>query len=187
MNLNDLNIDRSWTLFLDRDGVINRRILNGYVMTPDDFEFLPGVLEALKKLRDLFGRIIVVSNQQGVGRGVMTTAALDAIHAKMMEEVVKHGGRIDKVYHSPYREEEQSIYRKPAVGMGLKARKEYPGIVFKRSLMAGDSVMDMLFGRRLGMVTVLIAPDDRVARKYPLLVDFCIPDLLALAQAVSGK
>ena len=72
MNLQDLKIDRGWTLFLDRDGVINRRIVDDYVKSWDQFKFLPGVPDAIKRLAGVFGRIIVVSNQQGIGIGLMT-------------------------------------------------------------------------------------------------------------------
>ncbi|MCX6235381.1 MAG: HAD family hydrolase [Bacteroidetes bacterium] len=181
MNLHSMIIDRGWTLFLDRDGVINRRIENGYVRTPEEFEFLPGVKEALKILNPFFGRILVVSNQQGVGKGLMTEAELTRIHDKMLEEISYHGGRIDQIYFCPDREDEWSLYRKPGPGMALRARKDYPGIVFKKSIVAGDSLVDMLFGKRLGMFSVLIGPDNHLALRYPKCVDVHSPDLLAFA------
>jgi histidinol-phosphate phosphatase family protein len=174
-------IDRGWTLFLDRDGVINRRFENGYVRTPEEFEFLQGVKEALKILNPLFGRILIVSNQQGVGKGLMTEAELTRIHDKMLEEISSHGGRIDQIYFCPDIEDERSLYRKPGPGMALRARKDYPGIVFKKSIVAGDSLVDMIFGKRLGMFTVLIGPDNRLALRYPKCVDLYSPDLLAFA------
>jgi histidinol-phosphate phosphatase family protein len=186
MNLSDLKIDSGWTLFLDRDGVINTRILGGYVKKWEQFEFLPGVPEALKILSPEFSRIIIVSNQQGVGKGLMTEEELEILHRKMIAEIERNGGRIDRVYHSPHLEEEGSVKRKPNVGMALMARKEFSGINFKRSVMVGDSISDMIFGKRLNMVNVFISEDLIQARKNHRCIDLIFPDLISFAEAVSG-
>jgi histidinol-phosphate phosphatase family protein len=186
MNLGDLKIDTNWTLFLDRDGVINTRILGGYIRNWEQFEFLPGFLEAMKILSPEFSRIIVVSNQQGIGKGLMTEEELETLHRKMTGEIEKNGGRIDRIYHSPFLEKEGSLIRKPNVGMALMARKEFPGINFKRSLMVGDSISDMIFGKRLKMVTVFLSEDIGQARKNHQCIDFIYPDLISFAEAVSG-
>lgn len=184
MTLQRLKIDKTWTLFLDRDGVINRRIVDGYVKTFDQFEFLPGVLDALKIFPGLFNRIIVVSNQQGVGKGLMTMAQLDAVHELMVKTIHDGGGKIDQIYFSPHLEEEGSFLRKPNIGMALKAHKEFPGIRFRKSIMAGDSLSDMVFGKRAGMNTVFLSHDPTDAKKYPRLIDFLYPDLISFARAL---
>jgi histidinol-phosphate phosphatase family protein len=186
MNLNDLKIDSGWSLFLDRDGVINTRILGGYVQNWEQFEFLPGVTDALQVLSKKFPRIIVVSNQQGIGKGLMTEEELDTLHRKMITEVERFGGRIDRIYHSPHLEEEGSLKRKPNVGMALMARKDFPELNFKRSVMVGDSVSDMIFGKKLKMVTVFISEDIGQVRKNHLCIDFVYPDLISFAVAVTG-
>lgn len=186
MNSRNLTIDNRWTLFLDRDGVINRRIAGGYVKDWGQFEFLPGVLPALKAFAGIFGRIIVVSNQQGVGKNLMSVHELDQIHDKMIHRVVNAGGRIDAVYFSPHLESEGSVMRKPNVGMALKARKDYQGISFRQSVMAGDSLSDMLFGKRLGMITALISAPLEDLRKGYKLTDLAFPDLRAFADYLSG-
>jgi len=178
-------IDTGWTLFLDRDGVINTRILGGYVQKWEQFEFLPGVLEALKILSLEFSRIIIVSNQQGIGKGLMTEEELEILHRKMIAEIEKNDGRIDRVYYSPYLEKEGSVIRKPNVGMALMARKEFPGISFKRSMMVGDSISDMIFGKRLKMINVFICGDLIQARKNHRCIDFVFSDLISFAEAVS--
>ncbi|NQV02361.1 MAG: HAD-IIIA family hydrolase, partial [Bacteroidia bacterium] len=150
-------IDKEWSLFLDRDGVLNRRIVGSYVTQWNEFSWLPGVLEALKILSGIFGLVIVVTNQQGIGKGIMTKDALTLIHTKLLKEVEQQGGRIDAIYFSPHLQKEGSIMRKPNVGMALQARRELPEIRFKQAVMAGDSLSDMLFGRRLGMKTVFIS------------------------------
>lgn len=177
----DLKIDRTWSLFLDRDGVINERIVDGYVRSWDQFVFLPGVLEAFKIFKGLFGRIIVVSNQQGVGKGIMTNKDVTAIHAKMKQEIGKEGGSVDQTYYCPFLETEKSFLRKPNVGMALKAKKEFPGINFKCSIMVGDSMSDMLFGKRLGMKTVMLSRDISIVRKGADLIDLAYEDLISFA------
>lgn len=157
MNLKDLSIDRRWSLFLDRDGVINRRIPGGYVKTWEEFEFLPQVPRAIRTLGELFGRVFIVSNQQGIGKGLMDKTDLETIHSVMLEKIAESGGRVDRVYYSPYLEEEDHPTRKPNTGMALAAVKEFPEVHLERSVMVGDAVTDIQFGKDAGMVTVLLS------------------------------
>ncbi|MGZ4062064.1 MAG: D-glycero-alpha-D-manno-heptose-1,7-bisphosphate 7-phosphatase [Bacteroidia bacterium] len=152
-----LNIDKSWALFLDRDGVINKKIENDYVKHTIEFEFISGAIDALKKLKDCFGTIVVVTNQQGIGKGVMRTEDLELIHKNMVYEIEYMGGKIDKVYFSPHLAAENHPTRKPGIGMALKAREEFKHIDFSKSIMVGDSMSDMEFGRKAGMRTVFIS------------------------------
>ncbi len=185
MILRNLPIDQTWTLFLDRDGVINRRIVGGYVKSWDELGFLPGVLEAIPKFSGFFGRIIVVSNQQGVGKGLMSGGDVEHIHEKMASEIAQKGGRIDAAYFAPQLASEKSVMRKPNVGMALRARKEFPEIRFKKSMMAGDSLSDMIFGKRLGMITAFINAESAIPGRYPRLIDVHCPDLLALSNLLA--
>jgi histidinol-phosphate phosphatase family protein len=181
-------ITKSWTLFLDRDGVINERLVGDYIKKIDDFRLISGVREAIKTFSENFGRIVVVTNQQGIGRGLMTEAMLNEVHQKMLHEVKSAGGRIDKIYHCSGLAEHRPFDRKPNVGMALKARKDFPEIRFKKSIIAGDSRSDMLFGRRLGMTTVLIGESHGIAIENPTLVDYHFPSLREMAQAlISSK
>lgn len=187
MSLRDLSINKSWSLFLDRDGVINRRLPGAYVKTPEEFEIIAGVPEALRIMSEIFGRIIVVSNQQGIGKGLMTFEDLDKVHSKMYSLIEAAGGRLDAVFVAPMLKSDKHIMRKPKVGMGLAAHKQFPEISFKKSLMAGDSLSDMQFGKCLGMKTVLIGNAIEIARKFPRLVDFHFEDLLCLAKEIKGE
>lgn len=180
-------IDTGWSLFLDRDGVINTRIHGGYVQRWEQFQFLPGVGDALKILATKFNRIIVVSNQQGIGKGIMTEEELETLHRRMIAEIEKAGGRIDRIYHSPHLEQEGSLTRKPNVGMALMARKEFPDINFKRSVMVGDSISDMVFGKKLRMVNVFISEDISQARKNHHCIDLIFPDLISFAKAIPAE
>jgi histidinol-phosphate phosphatase family protein len=154
------DIDSTWTLFLDRDGVINRRIVDGYVLRKEDFVFLPGALDAIAGFSKLFKRIVVVTNQQGIAKGLMTEDNLLGIHTMMKEEISSAGGRIDGVYYCPELKGTPGGCRKPGVAMGLQAKREFPEIRFKRSIMVGDSPSDMVFARRLGMKRVFIDNGD---------------------------
>ena len=180
MTLSDLQIDKRWTLFLDRDGVINKRIVDGYVKTWSEFKFLPGVLDALPIITRRFGRAFIVTNQQGIGKGIMTEEELQAVHDRMLKEIRERGGRIDKIYHSPYREEEGSGFRKPDTGMARLAKADFPDIDFSKALMIGDSLTDMEFGKNAGMTTLLIAPGTAGSLRRPM-ADLCFPDLPAVA------
>jgi D-glycero-D-manno-heptose 1,7-bisphosphate phosphatase len=150
-----IKIDSRWTLFLDRDGVINHKINDGYVKKWPEFSFIRGAVQALAVLSTLFSRIIVVTNQRGIGKGLMTENDLNLIHDKMMNSISMHGGRIDKIY---YCSEilETSFYRKPNIGLALMAKTDFPEIDFEKSIMVGDSKGDMEFGKKLKMITVYI-------------------------------
>jgi histidinol-phosphate phosphatase family protein len=155
----DKVIDKTWTLFLDRDGVINTHRPNDYVKSWDEFEFIDGALEALAILSQHFGRIIIVSNQQGIGKGVMTRADLDSIHDRMCENVRSRGGNIDAIYTATIlKEHDTEGMRKPGLWMAHSAQKDFPEIDFAKSVMVGDSMSDMRFGRNAGMTTVCIGP-----------------------------
>ncbi|MBR3829314.1 MAG: HAD family hydrolase [Bacteroidales bacterium] len=169
-------------LFLDRDGVINQRIVDGYVTRPDDFLFIDGVLEAMAIFARHFDRIFVVTNQQGIGKGLMTEADLQAVHSYMLQQVQDAGGRIDRIYHCPTLKSEHSFMRKPSIGMALRARRDYSDVVLHRSVMVGDMESDMLFGRRARMQTVLVDDQTNLARRNPHLVDLSFPNLISYAQ-----
>jgi histidinol-phosphate phosphatase family protein len=151
------NIDASWTLFLDRDGVINKRLMNDYVKSVEEFELLPDVDEAIRLAGSVFGTIVVVTNQQGIGKGLMTERNLSDIHAYCSELIGKKNGRIDGYYFAPELASSGGIYRKPESGMALKAKADFPQIDFSRSVMIGDSDSDIEFGKKLGMKTVFVA------------------------------
>lgn len=175
--LADWHVDPTWTLFLDRDGVINKKVEGGYVSRWEEFEFLPGVLDALEDLAVHFGYIIVVTNQQGIGKGLMSAAELDVIHTNMKALIEAHGGRIDAIYHSPYLESDNHAWRKPGTGMAVEARRDFPAIDFSTSIMIGDSQTDVLFGQQLGMKTVLVG--DKPSESQP---DLRLPTLSEFVQ-----
>ncbi len=156
MNYDIKSVNKSWSLFLDRDGVINRKIPEGYVLSVNEFEFMPGVTDALKILRGKFGNIFIVTNQQCVGKGLINMKQLEYIHSYMLKKIRDHGGDITDIFVSPWLEKDRNPDRKPGTGMAEKALTKYPGTDLSKSIMAGDSVTDMIFGRRSGMLNILI-------------------------------
>ncbi len=178
MTLKNLNIDKSWTLFLDRDGVINKKLENDYVKHWIEFEFIEGSIDAVKYLASVFGRIVVVTNQQGIGKRLYRIEDLELIHKNMLYEIAYHGGKIDKVYFSPHLHAENHPTRKPGIGMALNAKEDYPEIDFTKSVVVGDSLSDMEFGRNAGMKTIFISEnrmeDPRIDFTFKSLNDLVI-------------
>jgi histidinol-phosphate phosphatase family protein len=151
-----IHFDKNWTLFLDRDGVINERIPNDYVKLWANFQFMEGSLLAIQKLSKIFNRLIIVTNQAGIGKGIMTETQLMGIHSNMIKAIEKNGGRIDKIYHAPDHPLSPTTMRKPEIGMAELAKSDFPDIDFKKSVIVGDSVSDMQFGKKASMFTVFI-------------------------------
>jgi len=180
-----LNSNKRFALFLDRDGVINRRVVGGYVVRRSEFEFLPGVLEAFSIFSKLFYPIIIVTNQQGISKGKMTEEQLTEIHSYMKEEILKAGGEIHAIYHCPHLRSSGSTCRKPRPGMALRARRDFPELNFKHSVMVGDMISDMVFGHNLKMITVLIG-NEEFARKYPKLIDYRFNSLIEFSNFLSA-
>jgi D-glycero-D-manno-heptose 1,7-bisphosphate phosphatase len=152
-------VDKTWTLFLDRDGVINEEKRGSYVLHRGEFIFYENVPEALKILADVFGIIVMVTNQKGVGKGLMTLNDLEDVHLYMQEGITAAGGRIDKIFYCTDLDE-NSPNRKPNHGMALQAKELYPQIDFNKTIMVGNKLSDMRFGRNAGMFTVYIATTD---------------------------
>jgi D-glycero-D-manno-heptose 1,7-bisphosphate phosphatase len=177
------NIDTTWTLFLDRDGVINHEKKMDYVYHYNEFIFYDRVKEALKIFPQYFGHIILVTNQRGVGRGLMTENDLLAIHVQMLEDIRNAGGRIDEIFYCTSIDDEHPD-RKPNPGMAHRAQKKFPPINFKKSIMVGNNLSDMQFGRNAGMYTVHVRtthPDIDLPHE---LIDLSFADLYEFAHVL---
>ncbi len=147
------------TVFLDRDGVLNEKMPEGeYVRSVRDLRVLPGVAEAVARLNRAGFRTIVVSNQRGIALGLYTAADVDAIHAELQGILAAQGGHIDAFFYCPHDEDECNC-RKPLGGLFDQAVARFPDIDTASSVMIGDSLSDVEFGRRLGMRTVFLEGD----------------------------
>lgn len=144
------------TIFLDRDGVINRKRDDDYVKHWGEFEFLPGVKAALQMLTAKNYRLIVVTNQRGIARGWMTEADVQDVHARMLAALAP--ARIDAIYYCPH-DRDQCNCRKPKTGMLLQAQRDFPAINFSQSMFIGDSLSDMQAGAALGCRNILIGEE----------------------------
>lgn len=173
MTKKDINkIDATWTLFIDRDGVINKRIPNDYVVVWEQFVFHDGVLEAFCLFNQLFGHIFIITNQQGIAKGLMTEIDLAILHHKMLTAIEEAGGRVDRIYHCPSLSTDNDPLRKPLPGMGLLAKKDYPSVDFSKAIMLGDTKGDMGFGRNLGIITALVSENGTFEEVDSELVDY---------------
>jgi len=176
-------IDNSWTLFLDRDGVINFERNNDYVKAWEEFKFYDESIKALPLLAAKFKTIVITTNQKGVGRGIMTEESLQNIHHNMVNEIVKLGGRIDHIFYCTDLDN-NSINRKPQPGMALQAKEKFPSIDFTKSIMVGNRTSDMEFGRNAGLHTVFLATTHPETAYPNALIDYRFNHLLEFANAI---
>ena len=167
-------IDKQWSLFLDRDGVINRRIVDAYVRDPSEFVFLPRVPEAMALLRRTFGYVFLVTNQQGIGKGLMGVDDLERVHA-YMESALDYP--FDHIYFCPDLASSGSRFRKPETGMALQAQRDFPEVDFHRSVMVGDNITDMQFASNAHMRAVYITKNNPVPDSVRDITDIHISSL----------
>lgn len=159
MDSKKFKVDKTWSLFLDRDGVINVKREADYVKTIPEFIFIDGAKESVANFTSLFGKLFLVTNQQGIGKGIMTDGDLEMIHNYMHRELQKIGGKLDEMYYCPNLAADNSPFRKPNIGMALQAKIEFPEVNFEKSILVGDSVSDIEMGKNAGMKTVFIHSD----------------------------
>lgn len=143
-------------LFLDRDGVINVLAPNDYVKRWEEFKFRDEILKELFYLSKFFDRIFIVTNQQGIGKGLMSEEQLEEINEHFVSVFRQCGIEITKIYHCPHLKEEQCLCRKPKAGMLDQAKLEFPDLRFHESLIIGDSISDIQMGKLRGLITVAL-------------------------------
>ncbi|TAH09255.1 MAG: HAD-IIIA family hydrolase [Sphingobacteriia bacterium] len=175
------DIKKEWTLFLDRDGVLNHEKNEDYIRNWNEFEFYPDTLAAIPLLNECFGTIVVATNQKGVGKALMTEADLYSIHQPMLQHIEAAGGLIKKVYYCTDLADD-SPNRKPQPGMAFQAKADFTSIDFSKSIMVGNRISDMKFGRNAGMFTVFLAtthpdtpfPNEYIDLRFNSLYDFAL-------------
>lgn len=144
-------------VFVDRDGVINRRLPGDYVRSWEQFRFLPGARAGLRLLRESGRIIVVITNQRGIGRGLMTEADLAEVHRRMQAELVRAGAGVDAILHCPHDVGEACGCRKPQPGMIEQALGRF-AIDVGRSWVVGDSLTDLQAGGAAGIRGILVVP-----------------------------
>jgi D-glycero-D-manno-heptose 1,7-bisphosphate phosphatase len=170
------NVDSSWTLFIDRDGVINERNFEGYILNKKDFVFKEGVLESSKSLFSKFKHVVLVTNQQCIGKGLISLDGVREIHDYMESCLIQNGAKIDLVLVAPEIRGAENSTRKPQPHMAILAQEIIKSIDFSKSIMVGDTDSDIQFGKNLEMKTVLIES----AEKCTLLPDVEVSSLMEL-------
>jgi D-glycero-D-manno-heptose 1,7-bisphosphate phosphatase len=167
-------------VFLDRDGSLIED--SGYPRDPDRVHLLPGVAETLRELEHRGFLLILVSNQSGIGRGLVTPAEAAAVHARLVELLARAGARLHAAYYCPHTPDEGCLCRKPAPGMLLQAAKEWD-IDLSRSFFVGDKPSDIEAGKATGCFTILLAsdrsapcdpPPDRMAEHFRQVLDWLL-------------
>lgn len=180
------NLNRFKFIFLDRDGVINVERKNDYVKNSAEFVFEENSLEAISVLSRYTDYLFVVTNQRGVGRGLMALTDLQEVHDMMLEKIRISGGNIKQIYYCTDTDS-TSVNRKPNIGMGAQAKKDFPEIDFSESIMVGNSKSDIEFGQKLGMYTVLVG--DKYPSDDPIyqIVDVHYMNLYEFALSLQNK
>ena len=169
--------------FLDRDGVINRKAREGeYVIRWEEMQILPGVAEAIVLLKQAGVRVIVVSNQRCVAKGLITIAELEVLHGRMCGAVASHGAKIDALYYCPHDTQAFCCCRKPQPGMLLDAARDHD-IDLSASWMIGDSPADVEAGRSAGCKTALLASG---ADNLKTNADIVAPSLFEAVRQILG-
>ena len=144
------------TLFLDRDGVINKKLEGRYVTNFNEFIFVKNSDLAIRKLHKIFKRILIVTNQQGIGKGIMTEDDLNLLHLQMQRKLNPDFDLIDKIYFCPCLEGDSCNCRKPKTGMLEEAKLDFPEIIIKNSFLIGDSESDIEAGNKFGLKTIKV-------------------------------
>lgn len=158
------------TVFLDRDGVINVKAPEGdYIKSWSEFHFLPGAIEAIRLLNDHNWHVVIITNQRGIARQLMTMHDLNRIHFFLEEELQNHGAHVDGIYVCPH-EKGTCHCRKPDIGLFLQAEQDFP-VDKSKSWMIGDSQSDIEAGRNYGIRTISVVNLNPLADKqFPNLL-----------------
>lgn len=163
-------------VFFDRDGTINERLINRYVVKWEEFYFLPYTFEALRALKDKGYKTILVTNQRGIAKGIMTEDDLMLIHSKMQRILLQFGCEFDHIFYCPHDIDDKCSCRKPQPGL-LERAEEFYVINKESSYIVGDSPSDVEAGRRYGVKTIGIGSAGAYA-------DFSINDLSELISII---
>ncbi|MSU54342.1 MAG: D-glycero-beta-D-manno-heptose 1,7-bisphosphate 7-phosphatase [Candidatus Staskawiczbacteria bacterium] len=170
-------------VFLDRDGTINVNHEN-YVKEISDFKFLPGAISAIKQLSKTDYKIIVITNQSGIGRKVITENKLKEIHRWMVGQLKKHGARIDGIYYCSHHPDNGCSCRKPEPGMFLRAMKDF-NINLSKSWMVGDDKKDIIAARRANIRAIKIG--EKLPKELKLEANHYVKNLLEAVTIILKK
>lgn len=179
------NLKKRITIFLDRDGVINEKAPEGdYIKSPDELKLIDGAAETIREFNKRGFLVIVITNQRGIGKGVMSEKDFKNVMDELKKELAKKGAHIDAYYYCSD-VDDSSQCRKPNIGMFLQAKRDFPNIDFKNSFVIGDSWRDVEAGKRIGAKTILLSksPSQNVESDYTLS---CLSEVKMLFRNLEG-
>jgi histidinol-phosphate phosphatase family protein len=176
---------RLQTVFLDRDGVINR-MRGDYVKRWEELELLPGALDALRRLTVSNREVIVVTNQSAVGQKLVAADAVDEIHSRLAALVAERGGRIRAFLICPHTRDDGCDCRKPAPGLLFQARDTL-GVNLADAVMVGDQIWDIQAARIAGCEAILIDPAGSVASRAETIGCSVVADLGGAVDVICGQ
>jgi D-glycero-D-manno-heptose 1,7-bisphosphate phosphatase len=176
------------TVFLDRDGVVNEKMPEGrYVASWNEFHLLPGVPEAIGQLNRAGLRVVIVSNQRGIALGLYTAEDVKAVYDAFQDLLEAYGAHVDGFYFCPH-DKGQCNCRKPLPGLFEQVVAEFPDVTAGASVMIGDSLSDIEFGRSLGMQTIFIEGNSKHgkpgAQEARELADLCSSSLAKVVEVL---
>ena len=180
-----------YTVFLDRDGVINHDS-DAYIKHPDEFHFIPQSPDAIALLTGSGFQVILITNQSAVGRGMISRQTLDDILKKMTRGVEQAGGRIKDIFFCPHTPDEGCECRKPKPGMILDAVRSH-GIDLEHSVMVGDSAKDIECGKNAGCAKTILVKTGKAEKALAALTakgiapDFLARDLYEAARWITAN
>ena len=177
-------------IILDRDGVINQDS-DQFIKSPDEWKPIPGSLEAIARLNQWGWRVVVASNQSGIGRGLFGMDTLNAINEKMVKSLAQVGGRLDAIFFCPHTPEENCPCRKPKPGMLLDALRRF-GANAAETPMAGDGLRDLRAAKAAGCPRHLLRSGNGAKTQADGIPHDVLPiavhdDLAAMVDALLGE
>ncbi len=178
-------------IFLDRDGVISIFTPNDFIKKWEEFKFLPDAIEGLKILTDAGYKIVIISNQSGVGKKIFTEEDLNEITENMKKILFTNGIEIYRVYYCTHTEKDNCNCRKPKPGLFLKAREEIGNIDFSKTFFIGDSEKDVIAGKTVGTKTILVLSGETKSKKetekWEIKPDYIFKNLKESAEFIIGR
>ena len=154
-----------------------------YINSWDEFKMYEGVQKAFKVFSQRFGLIFIITNQRGIAKGMTKTEDLNIIHKNLTSSIISTGGRLDRIYYCSDMDD-SSPNRKPNPGMALQAKKDFPSIDFSKSVMIGNTISDMGFGRNAGIAVNIFLPTTHPELVLNPMIDLVFTDLISVALAL---
>lgn len=171
-------------MILDRDGTIV--IDHNYLSDAAGLEFLPGAAEGLRSMYEQGYRLIVITNQSGVGRGLFSLDSLHQMNLRLEEMIRLSGARLERIYFCPHRPEDHCECRKPNTQLLMTAASEL-GFEPSRAIVIGDKRSDVEFGKRVGAMTMLVATGSSSGEPDTIAPDYVVPDLRQAAAVLRSR